>query len=167
MRAILDDATLDERFRSEDKLEKVHTEQRRVEFKYGWAADNGYFYVFKDCEGLEEWNLPRRFVHGMIRDADGEYLWFADKGQADFFIENYRHSPSAKMMMNFYDEEPVGVELPESVVAEIMETGVTTAKGKGATIETGYFVLVPPSVNVGDKIRVNTDTGEYVERVKN
>jgi len=54
MRGILEDAGLDERFRSKDKLEKVHTEQRSVFYKYLWKADNGDFYVFRNAEKGED-----------------------------------------------------------------------------------------------------------------
>ena len=73
--------------------------------------------------------------------------------------------------VEFYDVEPVGIELPSSVDLVVKETapgikGATaSAQVKPATLETGLVVQVPPFVNEGDKIRVNTETGEYQSRV--
>jgi len=70
-----------------------------------------------------------------------------------------------------YDEEPVGVDMPLNVVLEVTQTepgfkGDTATGGtKPATLETGLVVQVPLFVATGNKIRVKTDTGTYVERV--
>ena len=181
MRGILDtDAGFDERFRSKDKLEKVHTEQRSVRFKYPWEADNGYFYVFHDADKGGDWNLPAEFVGGWQFDAKGEKLWYGEQGQADFFDHDH---VNPWVMMNFYNGEPVGVEHPESVVLRVTGTlkkeieayedpihlaeELAKLKENKVQLLSGYWLSVPPSVDVGDKIRVNTDTGEYVESVKN
>ena len=66
-------------------------------------------------------------------------------------------------------EEPVGIELPQSVDLVVKETvpgikGATASNQiKPATLETGLVVNVPPFINEGDKVRVNTETGEYLE----
>ena len=73
--------------------------------------------------------------------------------------------------VEFYDVEPVGIELPPTVDLVVKETvpgikGATaSAQVKPATLETGLVVQDPPFVNEGDKIRVNTETGEYQSRV--
>jgi len=73
--------------------------------------------------------------------------------------------------VEFYDTEPVGIELPPTVDLVVKETvpgikGATaSAQVKPATLETGLVVQVPPFVNEGDKIRVSTETGEYQSRV--
>jgi len=77
----------------------------------------------------------------------------------------------AIIRVEFYDSEPVGIELPQTVDLVVKETvpgikGATaSAQVKPATLETGLVVQVPPFVNEGDKIRVNTETGEYQSRV--
>ena len=72
--------------------------------------------------------------------------------------------------VEFYDVEPVGIELPPTVDLVVKETvpgikGATaSAQVKPATLETGLVVQVPPFVNEGDRIRINTETGEYQGR---
>jgi len=78
--------------------------------------------------------------------------------------------PNTDVQINFYEETPIGVDLPSNVVLEVKDTetvvkGQTAASGgKPAILETGIRVTVPTFVNIGEKIKVNTDTGEYVER---
>ncbi|MEK6629373.1 MAG: elongation factor P, partial [Acidobacteriota bacterium] len=73
--------------------------------------------------------------------------------------------------VEFFGSEPVGIELPPTVDLAVTDTapgikGATaSAQVKPATLETGLVVQVPPFVNVGDKIRVNTETGDYLSRV--
>jgi len=78
--------------------------------------------------------------------------------------------PNTDVQINFYDELAIGLDLPSNVVLEVKETetvvkGQTaTSGGKPALMETGIRITVPPFVNVGEKVKVNTETGEYVER---
>jgi len=73
--------------------------------------------------------------------------------------------------VEFYGSEPVGIELPQTVDLTVEDTapgikGATaSAQVKPARLETGLVVNVPPFVNNGDRIRVNTETGEYQSRV--
>jgi elongation factor P len=73
--------------------------------------------------------------------------------------------------VEFYEEEPVGIELPPTVDLRVKETvpgikGATaSAQIKPATLETGLVVNVPSFINEGDQIRINTETGEYQSRV--
>lgn len=144
MKAISDNTKLNERFRSEDKLEKAHVEPRQMQYLYPEGSD----FVFMDLESFEQ--LPIA--------ADGL------DGQSDFLL------PNEEVQINFHNDQPIGIELPASVVLQVIETeavvkGQTAAgSGKPAIVETGLRVIVPPFVNTGDKIRVNTDTGEYMER---
>ena len=144
MKAISDNTKLNERFRSEDKLEKAHVEPRQMQYLYPEGND----FVFMDMESFEQ--LPIA--------SDGL------DGQSDFLL------PNEEVQINFYNDQPIGIELPASVVLQVTEAetvvkGQTAAgSGKPAIVETGLRVIVPPFVNTGDKIRVNTDTGEYMER---
>ena len=78
--------------------------------------------------------------------------------------------PDALIRVEFYGEEPVGIELPQTVDLVVKETvpgikGATASNQiKPATLETGLVVNVPPFINEGDRIRVNTETGEYQSR---
>ena len=144
MKAISDNTKLNERFRSEDKLEKAHVEPRQMQYLYPEGSD----FVFMDMESFEQIPIG-------ADDLDG---------QSDFLL------PNEQVQINFYNEQPIGIELPASVVLEVTETetvvkGQTAAgSGKPAIVQTGLRVIVPPFVNVGDKIRVNTDTAQYMER---
>jgi elongation factor P len=79
--------------------------------------------------------------------------------------------PEALIRVEFYDVEPVGIELPPTVDLLVKETvpginrATASAQVKPATLETGLVIQVPPFVNEGDKVRVNTETGEYQSRV--
>jgi elongation factor P len=72
--------------------------------------------------------------------------------------------------VEFYGTEPVGIELPQTVDLKVTQTvpgikGATASNQiKPATVETGLVVNVPPFINEGDVIRVNTETGEYLSR---
>ena len=78
--------------------------------------------------------------------------------------------PDALIKVEFYGAEPVGIELPPTVDLRVEDTapgikGATaSAQVKPARLETGLVVSVPPFVNTGDKVRVSTETGEYLSR---
>ena len=82
-----------------------------------------------------------------------------------------RKLPESLINVEFYETEPVGIHLPLNVDLKVTDTvpgikGATaTNQMKPATLETGYVVQVPPFIDEGDFIRVNTETGEYVTRV--
>ena len=147
MKAILDNTKLNERFRSEDKLEKAHVEPRQMQYLYTAGPD----LIFMDLESFEQLPLASDDL----------------TGQAQFLL------PNEEVQINFYNDQPIGVELPASVVLTITETetvvkGQTAAgSGKPAIVETGLRVIVPAFINVGDKIRVSTDSGDYMERADN
>ena len=136
---------LNERFRSEDKVEKARVEPRQMQYLY----PDGSEYVLMDLESYEQIHLGS----GILANQDGFLL------------------PNEEVQVNFYNEEPIGIELPATVTLEVAETETAvkgqTASGSGkpAVLETGLRVVVPTFVSVGDRIRINTETGEYVERV--
>jgi elongation factor P len=78
--------------------------------------------------------------------------------------------PDATIAVEFYGNEPVGIELPPTVDLKVVDTapgikGATASNQiKPATLETGLVVNVPPFVNSGDTVRVSTETGEYLSR---
>ncbi len=144
MKDITAGTKLNERFRSEDRVEKAHVEGRSMQYLY---EDNGH-YVFMDNQSYEQLSLNAEDLEGQIG-----YL-----------------RPDTEVQVMFHNNAPLGVELPPTVVLEVVETegvvrGQTAASsGKPAKVETGLTVTVPPFVNAGDKIKINTATGEYVER---
>ena len=144
MKCISDGVKLNERFRSEDKIEKARVEPRRMQYLYA----DGASHIFMDTETYEQTAL------------DAEDL----QAQTPFLL------PNTEVHINFHNDAPIGVELPASVTLTVTETegvvkGQTAAGGgKPATLETGHKVTVPVFINVGEKVKVNTDTGDYVER---
>ncbi len=135
---------LNERFRSDEKLEKAHVEQRKMQYLYA-EGDN---HIFMDLNNYEQL--------GLSKDDIQEQLGFL--------------LPNMEVQVNFHNENPIGMELPLNVVLEVIDTesvvkGQTaTSSGKPAKLQTGITVTVPQFINIGEKIKVNTGTGEYVER---
>jgi len=137
---------LNERFRSEDKLEKAHVDVRQMQYLY----QDGDNLVFMDLETYEQLSLAAED----LQDQVGYLL------------------PNTEVQINFHNDVPIGFELPPNVVLEVVETEAVvkgqTASGSGkpARLQTGIRVIVPTFVNVGDRIKVNTESGEYVERAE-
>lgn len=142
----LDGTKLNQRFRSDEKLEKAHVEPRKMQYLY--AEGDGY--VFMDLQTYEQ-----------------TIILTDDLGDQTLFL-----LPNAEVQVNFNNEVPIGVDLPNNVVLEVVETetaikGQTaTSSGKPAELETGLKVTVPQFINIGEKIKINTETGLYVERAE-
>lgn len=131
-------------FKSGDKVEKAHID--RVSMQYLYA--NGDMHVFMNMETYEQIEIPAERI---------EY-------ELNFLYEGLM------VDINLYGEEIIGVNLPEKMVVEIKET-VPGVKGdtktnalKDAWLASGFLVKVPMFVDKGDKIIINTTTGEYVSR---
>lgn len=134
----------EQKLRSEDVVERATLDEKEMQFLYSDAGG----YHFMDTETYDQ-------IH-MTADALGDSVGFL--------------KPEMKIRVEFYGDEPVGVELPQTVDLKVVETmpaikGATaTNQTKPATLETGVIVMVPPFVGEGDMIRVNTETGEYLAR---
>jgi elongation factor P len=137
-------ALADQKFRAEEDIERATLDEREMQYLY----NDGDLYYFMDTSSYEQ-------VH-ISSEALGDST-------------NYLVADSI-IRVEFYDVEPVGIELPATVDLLVKETvpgikGATaSAQVKPATLETGLVVQVPPFVNEGDKIRVSTETGEYQSR---
>jgi elongation factor P len=135
----------DTKFRAEEDVERATLDEREMQYLY----NDGDLYYFMETSTFEQ-------IH-ISSEALGD--------SKDYLI------PDSVIRVEFYDTEPVGIELPPTVDLVVKETvpgikGATaSAQVKPATLETGLVVSVPSFVNEGDKIRVNTDTGEYQARV--
>ena len=133
-----------ERIRTEDKIERAFVDQRNMQYLYS----DGSGHVFMDQESFEQLTLPADFL----------------EGQAGYLV------PNIDVQVNFYQDRPIGVQLPPSVVLTVIETepnlksATATGSFKPAKTETGLTVMVPQFIIEGTKIKVNTDTGEYIER---
>ncbi len=138
-------ATLhDQKFRAEEDLERATLDEREMQYLY----NDGDHYYFMDTSTFEQIDISHEAL------GDSRNYLVAD----------------AVIRVEFYDVEPVGIELPLTVDLVVKETvpgikGATaSAQVKPATLETGLVVQVPPFVNEGDRVRVNTETGEYQGR---
>lgn len=137
-------AVVERTFRTTEKLEKAHIERLQMQYLYL----DGDFYVFMDTETYDQ-------VH----------LTAANLGDGLKFLKD-----NMTIHVQFYKDEPIGVELPTTVVLSVAETepGVKgdTANNvtKAATLESGVTVQVPLFVNEGDELIIDTRTGDYVSR---
>jgi elongation factor P len=144
MRNIRTLALADHKFRAEEDVERATLDEREMQYLY----NDGDHYYFMDTSTFEQIQISH--------EALGESV-------------NYLIADSI-IKVEFYDVEPVGIELPPTVDLLVKETvpgikGATaSAQVKPATLETGLVVQVPPFVNEGDKVRVSTETGEYQSR---
>ena len=133
-----------ERIRTEDKIERAHVDQRNMQYLYNDASG----YVFMDQESFEQLTIPADFL----------------EGQAGYLI------PNTDVQINFHNDRPIGIQMPPTVVLTVVETepnvkgGTATGSFKPAKTDTGVTVLVPQFVSEGEKVKVSTDTGEYIER---
>jgi elongation factor P len=143
-RNIRSGALSDQKLRSEDSIERATLDEREMQYLYR----DGDSFHFMDTESYEQLHI------------DAEVL-----GDASHYLV-----PEATIKVEFYGDEPVGIELPQTVDLKVEDTapgikGATaSAQVKPARLETGLVVQVPPFVNTGDRVRVSTDTGEYLSR---
>lgn len=144
MRNIRTAALADHKFRAEEDVERATLNEREMQYLY----NDGDHYYFMDTSSYEQ-------IH-ISSEAMGD--------AKDYIISD------AVIRVEFYDIEPVGIELPPTVDLLVKETvpgikGATaSAQVKPATLETGLVVQVPSFINEGDRIRVSTETGEYQAR---
>ncbi|GAB4125567.1 MAG: elongation factor P [Acidobacteriota bacterium] len=134
------------RFSSTENVERAVLEQHEMEYLYA----DGDLHYFMNTETYEQTPLSSE----MLGDA------------LDYLL------PGTRIEVDYYNGQPIGVELPSSVELEVVETepelrGATaSASYKPAKLETGVVVQVPPFIKQGDRIRVNPNEGTYIERAK-
>ena len=146
LKNMLTGAQFDRTFRSSEKFNEANLEEHEMEYLYS----DGNSYCFMNTSTYDQEFL----TEDQITESK------------DFLKEN------TVCNILFFKEKPIGVSLPNFVDLKIVEVDPwvkgDTASGstKPATLETGYIVQVPPFVEEGEIIRIDTRTGEYVERVK-
>ena len=137
-------AMFEHRFRSPDPIEKITVDEVEMEYLY----NDGDAYYFMDTSNYEQTHLNK----DVLGDA------------VDYLI------PNLQIKVEFFDGKAVGIELPQIVELTVMETepGLKSATAssvtKPAKTETGLVVQVPPFINEGEKIRVDTSEGAYLSR---
>ena len=145
MRNIRTGQQADNKFRAEEDVERAHLDERQMQYLYR----DGDSFHFMDTNTYEQIHL------------DAEVLG----DNANYIL------PEMVITMEFYGDEPVGIELPISVDLKVVDTtpginrATASAQVKPATLETGLVVNVPAHVNVGDVIRVGTEDGEYQRKL--
>jgi len=145
LKKVDDGSVVDKTFRAGEKFRLVRTETRKMQFLY----DSGDAAVFMDARDYEQLELPK--------DVAGDSMkWLL---------------PNAEVDLLFVDERPTGVQVPSAVDMAVAQTdpglrGDTASGGgtKPATLESGVTVDVPLFIDEGERIRVDTRTGEYVGR---
>jgi elongation factor P len=146
LKSLTDGSTQNVRLRSEESVEEAYLDKRNFEYLYS----SGQEHILMDCETFDQ--IP------LDSDAFGDgpkYL-----------------KPNTQLQVSMYEGKPVVVTLPNTVDLEVTDTapeikGATaTNQYKPATMETGLIVQVPPFIKLGEILRIDTRTGEYVTRVK-
>ena len=145
MKSVNKNTKLNERFRSSESVEKASLDE--IKFNYLYSDDTEYY--FMDPKSYEQINIKK--------DTVGE------KGK--LLTENLEVS------ISFYDEKPLTVELPNQVTC-LIETTDVALKGqtvsssyKPATLDNGINIQVPPFIESGDKIILDTRTMEYIKKI--
>jgi len=145
LRRASDGAVIDRTFRAGEKFRPVHTEARKMQFLYADGSDAHLM----DTESFEQIAVPERAVADALR-------WI---------------TPSSEVDVLFIDGEPSDLQLPSAVDLEVTQTdpglrgdSVSGGGTKPATLETGAVLQVPLFVEPGERIRVDTRTGDYVAR---
>jgi elongation factor P len=144
LKNLIDGRKLNERFRADDRVEQVELE--RADFSY--LYDSGDALVFMNQETYEQVELSKAFV--------GDQAQFLQEGM--------------KVKIASHEERPIGLTLPETVVLEVVEAEPTikgqtaSSSYKPAVASNGMRIMIPPFMDVGERILISTDTGEYLRR---
>ena len=145
MKSVNKNTKLNERFRSSESVEKASLDETKFNYLYGDETD----YYFMDPKSYEQINIKKETI--------------GEKGK--MLTENLEVS------ISFYNEKPLTVELPNQVTCTIDTTDVAlkgqtvSSSYKPATLDNGVNIQVPPFIESGDKIIVDTRTMEYVKKI--
>ncbi|MCG8505908.1 MAG: elongation factor P [Sphingomonadales bacterium] len=144
LKNLRDGTKLNERFRSSERVERVRLEQKDFQFLY----EDGDMLTFMDTETYDQISLAKE-----------------DVGDDTVFLQD-----GMQVTIEMYEATPLGVRLPDTVTLEVTETepvvkGQTASSSyKPALLENGLRIGVPPFVNAGDKVIVNTEERTYTGR---
>lgn len=139
-------SSFEHRFRAADSIEKASMETHELEFMYK-GGDTYHFMNVQNYDQLE-----------MDEETLGDAAQWMQEGM--------------KIQAEYYDGRPIGIQLPNSMVLEIVETApvmktaTKTASSKPAKLTNGVTINVPEFVASGERVRVNPNTGEYMDRAK-
>jgi elongation factor P len=145
-RNVLDGTQREVKFAATDFVERALIETREMDYLYA----DGQGHVFMDAETYEQTSLDE----SLLRDA---LPWLSE---------------GMRVLVEWHEGRPIGVQLPKTVEVEVADAepvvkGQTAARSsKPATLANGVTLQVPQFINAGDRIRVDTSDGHYIERVK-
>jgi elongation factor P len=146
LRKLRSGVTIEHRFRASDTLDEAQLESHNLQYLY----HDGHSYHFMNTETYEQFEMDA--------EALGDHAqWMTD---------------GMHVVAEYYDGRPISVELPNALVFEVVETSpvmksaTKTASYKPAKLANGASVNIPEFIQTGEKIRVNPNTGEYLDRVK-
>jgi elongation factor P len=137
-------SVVQQRFRSNDKLEPAYLEMRVMEYLYSSSTEH----IFMDVKTLDQIPIADEFLEDALK-----YIL-----------------PNAQVNVQFYENNPLSIDLPTTVTLKVTHTDpaikgqTATNQYKPAELETGLKVNVPPFIKNGDMIKVDTRTGEYLSR---
>jgi len=139
-------SSFEHRFRAADSIDPASMETHDLEFLY----QGGDTYHFMNTENYDQLEMDEEMLGDNAQ-------WM---------------QPGMKIQAEYYNGNPVGIKLPNSLLLEIvdtapvMKTATKTSSTKPAKLENGVTINVPEFVGTGDKVKVNPSTGEYQERAK-
>ncbi len=147
IKSLLDGSVIPKTFKGSDRVESARVENRTVQYLYS----DGSSYHFMDNTSFEQFELSADMV--------GEAVNYLKEG--------------SEVSLQLFDGRIINVELPNNLFLEVayaedvVKGDTTSSVLKDAKLETGYVVRVPAFIKTGDIIKVDTRTGEYLERKKN
>jgi elongation factor P len=147
MKNLITGTKLNERFRSDDTVDRAVLEQKDHSFLY----EDGDMLVFMDQENYEQISLSKEWV-------GEDQVRFLHDGMI--------------VVIEFHDERAIGMSLPDTVVLEVIETEPTikgqtaSSSYKPAKASNGMRIMIPPFMGVGERIVVSTENGEYMKRAE-
>ena len=145
MKSINKNTKLNERFRSGETIEKASLEEVKYNFLY--SDENNYFFI--NAETFEQININKNII-----------------GQKGKLL-----SENLELLISFHNENPISISLPNQIACKISNTDATLKKQtvsssyKPAVLDNGLSILVPPFIESGDVVIVDTRTLEYVKKV--
>lgn len=144
MRNLASGIQIEHRFSADDRVERAILEQHEMEYLY----NDGDEYHFMNTENYEQVTLTKEVL--------GDYAVFLQ--------------PNCRVQIDFFEGQSVGIELPKTMTFKVVDAdpsvkrSTASAQFKNATLENGLTIRVPSFVEAGDSIKIDTETGEYVER---
>jgi elongation factor P len=137
---------LNERFRADEGVEEIYLEKKDFQFLY----ESGDMLTFMDTATYDQIEIEKDFV--------GDQAQYLQDGM--------------KVLVQLYEDKPIGIKLPPQVTLEVVEAdavmrgGTAAPSYKGAVLENGLKIQVPPFINAGTKVIVSTEDGSYVRRAE-